>query len=159
MRPAPLLALRCPPSRSWQVLCMALGSIAGAAFAGWAAGHLELAPSATGVALVAGVAAGLLYGRTAAGPARATDLAWDGEAWRVDGEAGTLQVMLDLDRWLLLRWRAGGGAGRPHRRWVVVCRSGQAAGDVHALRAALYSRPPEPTPEPPHVRAPDRADP
>lgn len=155
MRPPPPLTLQCAPSRAWQVACVCVGAAAGLAMAGWVAAHLEWAlPAQTGLALALALA-GALLGQRAAGPWQAVALCWDGREWHVDGVPGGLQVMLDFGRPLLLlrhRPRAGGG-----RRWLALSFA-QGAGGQRALRTALYSRPPEATPDQqPHVRAPDRA--
>lgn len=160
MRAAPPLALRCAPSRAWRAAAVLIGAAAGAAFAAWLAGHLELALPAAAVSIACGVAAGCAAGLAGAGPARPVDVAWDGQRWQVDGAAGDLQVMLDLDRWLLLLRHhpvAGGGAGvGGGNRWLAI--SFPRGAEAHrALRAALYSSPPEATSKPPPVRAPDRA--
>ena len=175
MRPAPPLALQCSPSRAWRLSCTAVGTASGLALAAWVAGHLEWPLAALLAALAATAAGGAALGRFVAGPRVGAHLAWDGQRWWVDGVPGDLQLMLDLDRWLLLlRHRphgepggqdgqggqgGHGRAGRPGRRrtrWVAVSfRRG--ADDLRVLRTALYSPPPEATPKPPHVRAPDRA--
>jgi hypothetical protein len=78
----------------------------------------------------------------------AFDVRWDGERWLAPGlsqqdEEGIVDVMLDLGPWLLLRWRPLLGSSRG--QWVSV-RSTEAQPDLHALRAAVYCRRPEPTP-------------
>lgn len=132
---------------------MALGAAAAAAAAAWAAAHLELPGAGAAALLAAAASLGAGYGRRVAGPLAAADVRWDGQAWTLGGERGTLAVMLDLDRWLLLRWRA---AGRRVPRWVAVSCAGRSAG-LHALRTALYS-PSPPLDDRPRVRAPDGAD-
>ena len=132
---------------------MVLGAAAAAAVAGWAAGHLELAASATVALVVVTATSGAVYGRFVAGPLAVAEVRWDGQAWHLDGERGTLAVMLDLDRWLLLRWRA---PGRRAARWLAISSGARDAG-MHALRAALYSST-TPLDDRPRVRAADGAD-
>jgi hypothetical protein len=154
MRPAPPLALQCAPSRSWRLACALIGAAAAAAVAAWAAEHQEWALPV--VLALAGIAAtaGALVGVWIAGPPRRVEVGWDGRAWHVDGRVGDLHVMLDSDRWLLLlrhRPRDGNRA-----RWVALSFAGEGE-DLRTLRTALYSPPPDPTPDLPQVRAPDRA--
>ncbi len=155
MRPPPPLTLQCVPSRAWRGGCTGVGAAAGLALAGWLAAQQEWAlPAQVGLAGALALV-GVMLGRRAAGPWHAVALRWDGRDWHVDDVPGGLQVMLDFGRWLLLlrhRPRAGGG-----KRWLALSFAREAGGQ-RALRAALYSRPPEATPDlQPHVRAPDRA--
>ena len=64
----------------------------------------------------------------------ASQLAWDGRAWSLDGRAGSVDVMLDLGPWMLLRFDAGRGATS---RWLPLplAKAGAAA---HRCRAALH---------------------
>ncbi len=156
MRPPPMLTLRCRPSRAWRVLCAALGAAAGASLAAWVAGHLHWLPLETQVAVITGALVGVLSGLGGAGAMRPVRLHWDGQAWHLDDLRGDLRVMLDLDRWLLLRLRAEGARAT---RWVALSRA-QRSGEWRALRTALYSRPPvatRVTPAPSRVRPADRA--
>ncbi|MBI5721890.1 MAG: hypothetical protein HZC37_29810 [Burkholderiales bacterium] len=158
MRPAPSLALQCASSRAWRLACAVVGAAAGASVAAWAGEHLEWAPPALASIVGCGTLAGAVLGLRIAGSARSFDIRWDGQGWQVDGVRGRLQVMLDFDRrLLLLRHRPDGPA---RARWIAVsfARGGlQGLHGLRVLRTALYSRPPEATPEQPHVRAPDRA--
>jgi hypothetical protein len=61
-------------------------------------------------------------------------LAWDGQCWAVDERPGAVQVMIDLDRWLLLRWRPGVGRGR----WLAMTAS-EVGPAWPLLRAALHA--------------------
>ncbi len=77
-------------------------------------------------------------------------LAWDGEAWQWSGQAdarsGTLEVTLDFQRFLLLRWRSDGQSqwlwlervARPER-WDDLRRAVYSRARIEALPAA---RPP-----------------
>jgi hypothetical protein len=65
------------------------------------------------------------------------ELRWDGQEWRADGVAGSLDVMIDLGDWMLLCLRPPQGA---RRRWIGV--SARACGSgLHALRVAAYAGP------------------
>jgi hypothetical protein len=107
------------------------------AFAAWAAGHLEAGVAPAAVAALLAAAAGGMVGLRIAGPMRTAEIAWDGAHWRVDGQAGELQLMMDLQRWLMLRQRRQPSGPA---RWIVVSAAGQ-PGALRALRTALYSRP------------------
>jgi hypothetical protein len=158
MRPAPALAVHCAPSRAWRIACAALGAAAAAALSAWACGHLESSAGVTGLAAAAASALGAAFGLRVAGPRVATELRWDGARWHVGGVAGEVQLMLDFGRWLLLmRQRVVPASGRRRVRWIAAsfARGAPQAGELRALRTALYSPRPEPTL--PHVRAPDRA--
>jgi toxin CptA len=65
-------------------------------------------------------------------------LSWDGEAWNwspvPDGRAGELEVGVDLQAWLLLRWKAGSAS-----QWLWLARSSRAE-RWDDLRRAVYSR-------------------
>ena len=183
MRPPPPLTLLCAPSRAWRAVCASLAAAAAAAMAAWVAGHLGTPlPWTLGASLVAAATGALLCIRVA-GPLQPAHVSWDGQHWAVDEVPGDLQVMLDIDRWLLLRSQPHDGAAV---RWLAIsCARG--AGDWPALRTALYSDPPQatrgtqaskaskvhkahgaqkaqkadqttpPNTAAPHVRAPDRA--
>lgn len=154
MRPAPPLALQCASSRAWRLGCAIAGAAAGASLSAWAAEHLEWALPALTMVVGCSTLAGVMLGLRIAGSARPVEIRWDGQGWQVDGVGGRLQVMLDFDRWMLLmRHRPDAHA---QVRWIAVSFAPEADG-LRALRTALYSRPPEATPEQPHVRVPDRA--
>jgi hypothetical protein len=69
-------------------------------------------------------------------------LAWDGQRWVADGQAGELQAMLDLGPWLLLRFQP---LNQRRARWVAMSAAHTGAAH-HGLRAAVYCRRLEPTP-------------
>jgi toxin CptA len=79
-------------------------------------------------------------------------LAWDGEAWTwSDGappRTGSIDVALDLQTLLLLRWSGGGTAPR----WLWAERAHD-AGRWDALRRAVYSRARPNAPRPPQQPA------
>jgi hypothetical protein len=68
-------------------------------------------------------------------------LQWDGQRWTLDGVDGAPEVVIDLDRWMLLRFRCAGAQGAS---WLALS-AAQGSATWHALRAALYSPPPEDT--------------
>lgn len=77
--------------------------------------------------------------------AQSGELAWDGVAWSlrwqtgrepVWGGHGSLNVLLDLQVVLLLRWRA---VGLPAGQWIWLERRSQPS-RWHLLRCAVYSR-------------------
>ena len=112
----------------------------------WAAGAAGVATwrwqtDAAPAALVLAVAAVLLTGAFALRSWRRSPhgvLAWDGNAWTwassAGTEAGEPETVLDLQRWVLVRWSPGVGT-----RWLWLERDGQPAA-WDALRRALYSR-------------------
>ncbi len=65
-------------------------------------------------------------------------LAWDADGWSWSGQggqqAGTLEVSLDLQHWLLLRWSDPNGL-----QWLWLERAGRAE-SWDDLRRAVYSR-------------------
>jgi hypothetical protein len=133
VRQAPPVSVTCSGGVAWRAAQTTLAALAGAVVVAWAALHFGVVPSAA--VLVAGAGA-LLCGGIGwlAGRPRTALLAWNGAAWTVDGAAGDVVVMLDLDGWLLLRWRDGGN--RP--RWLPVS-DADAGAARHALRTALYA--------------------
>ena len=150
------------PSRAWRVSCVLTTSVAGATFAAWIAALIAAhEPSQAAWSMAAALPAtviGAVLGWRLAGPARPVRISWDGAVWQADGMGGDLQVMLDLGpALLLLRLRPASGGGA---RWIAIS-CGRGAGDLHALRTALYSRPLAPSsfasPAISAVRAPDRA--
>lgn len=77
-------------------------------------------------------------------------LVWDGRQWSWNSVPGDVAVVMDLGPWLLLhfvpgRWSRGGHVWLPLSRRC-------AGGAWHGLRAAVYSRRPEPrTPSAPRM--------
>jgi hypothetical protein len=68
-------------------------------------------------------------------------VAWDGQRWTLDDETADVQLMIDFDRWMLLRCRASGaGSGS---RWRALT-AAQAGAAWPLLRAALHARAPAP---------------
>ena len=132
MRAAPPVSVRCSGGLPWRVLNTGLPALAAAALAAWALGHAELPVAwALGVLPLAAAGAWPLTARTA------VDLRWDGQCWTADGVPGALDVMIDAGAGLLLRLRPEAPASP---LWIAVT-AGEAAGAMHALRAAAYARP------------------
>ena len=69
-------------------------------------------------------------------------LAWDGQAWWLDGQPVTASLQLDLSVGLLLRVRSAGG-----QRWLGISRA-EAGAAWHRLRVAVQA----------HARHEGRAD-
>ena len=140
MHGAPPVALVCEGGAVWRGVRTGLPALAAAAFAAWIVGQAGL--GSTGQALAALAAAlpvAALAWRWVA--PRPCALAWDGEQWRLGtaGEAGSVDVMIDLGGWLLLRHTSHGVGAAPV--WLAV--SGSAAGAaLHGLRLALQARTP-----------------
>jgi hypothetical protein len=173
MRAAPPVSVRCADGGAWRAFCAVVSGCSAAALVYWALAHAELIEQPGG--WLTGLAAALVSGGTLAalvwwaqgqgfgrgrgqarGPAR---LSWTGEQWLLDDDPGIPEVRIDLDRWLLLRFRssgagAGEGSATGHLRWLALS-AAEGKATWHALRAALYSRPPRTTPATPS--APHRA--
>jgi hypothetical protein len=145
MRPAPAVAVRGSGGLGWRLVQTLLPALAAAAVTAWLLMRFERSawPAAVAAAL-AGATCWVL-----AQP-RAVALVWDGKQWSADGAAGTLAVMVDIGPALLLRLQpvAGGAA-----RWAAIT-AAEAGPAWHALRAAVYSRPPKTSPR---VLPPERA--
>jgi hypothetical protein len=140
MHGAPPVALVCEGGAVWRGVRAGLPALAAAAFVAWIAGHGGVGPVAQGLAaLVAALLAAGVSWRAAAPRSRA--LAWDGEAWRLGpaDEAGTVELMIDLGGWLLLRHTSARAGVAPV--WLAVSAQG-AGGAWHGLRVALQARAP-----------------
>jgi hypothetical protein len=110
----------CRDGCAWRLATACLPGLAAAAVLAWAVTPW-LAPAGAGVAA-------LVWRR---GPPAAPALAWDGRAWRLDGDpVEPPAIVLDLGGWMLLAF-----AGR---RWAPVS-AATAGADWPALRAALYA--------------------
>ncbi|CAD5370661.1 conserved hypothetical protein [Rubrivivax sp. A210] len=130
MYAAPPVSVHGTGGPAWRALRVGLPALAAGVFCAWALAHAELPPLwAAPVALAVAV---LAWWRTA--PV-SRSLAWDGSQWLVDGHAVELQLMIDLDRWLLLRVRAADSGAR----WMA-CTAGEVGAHWPLLRAALHAR-------------------
>ena len=136
MHPAPPVRVTLGRSRAWLAFAAVGGGAAAASLTAWLLMRAQASAPGWGA-----LAAGLL-GAVAAwvwawrGQAPGV-LSWGGGCWQWAGRTGDLRVMIDLDRWMLLRL----DVLPKGRRWVVASRRA-AEGSWPALRAALYSRRP-----------------
>jgi hypothetical protein len=129
LRAPPPVQVTVPEGNALRLVCSVTWGVAAAAVTTLGLQHLDLPPHA-GSVLTAVLAAGLAW-RLAPGDAGA--LVWDGGAWGFHGRSGRVRVMMDLDRWLLLRFDADTGP----IAWLGV--GAHAAGPAwHGLRAAVY---------------------
>jgi hypothetical protein len=115
MRAAPPVQVACGSDGPWRRFGLGLQALAAGAVAAWLARHLDWAWP--GVAMAAALAAGLagLVANWATPTPLATSLQWDGQRWAWQGQPCDVSVMLDLDRWLLLRVTTA-----ESRQWVPV---------------------------------------
>ncbi len=134
MHAAPPVRVSLGRSAGWIAF---VSSCVGIAVANGAAWLLLRSESAVGAAALLGLCAAMFAAwRLRAAPAR-SDLNWDGSQWQWRGVAGEVQVALDLDAWMLLRFDPEQG----RRRWIAASRK-SAVGSWPALRTALYARRP-----------------
>ena len=138
MRAPPAVSVDCSGGAGWRLFQAAVPALAVCALLAWALGWAQMPvfPALAAAPVVAAVA-----WRLARPTPRA--LSWDGQCWRLDGREGSVQVMIDLGGWLLLRVDAGPATRR--RSWAAVSRA-DAGPALRALRAAVYCRAPEPSP-------------
>ncbi len=128
-----------------RVAVAGLCAAAAASLSGWGLAWLQVPAIGTAVG-VAAIAAALAGWRAARVRPRCR-LRWDGRAWTllVEGAStpldGVVDVALDLEVWMLLRF--DGSDGR--RRWWPMSRRRHAS-RWHALRCALFARRREPQP-------------
>ena len=149
MRAAPAVAVRAAGGRAWRAVQALAPALAAGACTAWTLQYLQAdLPTALGGATALAVAVALIAW-TRSVP-RAVHLAWDGQCWTADGSVGSLQLMIDLGPWILMRLRPDGGGALT---WVA-CTQAEAGTAWHLLRAAVYSRPSQTTPR---VLPPERA--
>lgn len=123
-------------SRGWVVFRAVVCAAAAANLTAWALQQAGFAHPEFGASL-AGVAAAALATRLVRRHTAPRHLNWDGAGWQWGDLDGEVQVALDLDVWMLLRFTAKGG----QRHWIAASRR-MSSGPWPALRAALYSRRP-----------------
>lgn len=139
MRRTPPVALVVQPQPAVQAVVAFIVALAMAGLAALATSHQ---PRAWPALLAVPVAAAWAWREAAALPRR---LRWDGEAWWLaepghggDETAVQLAVLIDLDRWLLLR-------ASPRPRWLALAHH-QHAAHWGTLRATLFSAPAKASP-------------
>ena len=156
MRSAPAVTVRCTGGPLWRLSLWLLPALAAAALIHWMALHAGSSPAASLGAALLGAAAAAVVATRSLPPA--VQLNWDGAVWTCGVWPVQPQVMVDTGgAWLLLRLRPAGpataqsvppshAAGGRAPRWLPV--SQRDAGPAwHALRAAVYCRPPESPPD------------
>ncbi|RTL37862.1 MAG: hypothetical protein EKK53_20280 [Burkholderiales bacterium] len=133
MRRTPPVVVQVQPQRAVQSSVAAIAAVTAAVLAAWGMAHV---PAAWPALAAVPVAAAWGWREAASLPRR---LRWDGEAWWLtepgsDDETRVhLDVLIDLDHWLLLR-------AAPGPVWLPLARSQQAS-TWGALRATLYAAP------------------
>jgi hypothetical protein len=131
---APPVRVSLGRSMGWIVVVASCAGIAAANLAAWL---LLRSDAAVGPAALIGLAVSVLVAWRSRRACAPGELNWNGAEWQWQGLAGSVQVALDLDAWMLLRFEPLRGK----RRWIVAARS-SADGPWPALRAALYARRP-----------------
>lgn len=132
MRRTPPVVVHVQPQPAVQAVVALIVALAVAGLAGWAVSHEARAWPAL---LAVPVFAAFAWREAAALPRR---LRWDGEAWwlaepdRQEEAAVQIDVLIDLDAWLLLR-------AQPGPCWLPLSRRQQA--QWGALRATLFAAP------------------
>ena len=142
MRAAPAVVVHLPGSRRWDVACVALGAASPAALVAAVCRHFEPDAIVAGlyIAVAAVVGALLLWFVRPRGTGR---LRWDGAHWwyrapegNAPEQGGSVMVMMDWGRWMLLRFDSQEGVRRHRRVWLPV--SDLRVPGVGALRIAAY---------------------
>jgi hypothetical protein len=131
---APPVRVSLGRSSSWIVVVASCAGVAAANLVAWL---LLRAEDAVGLAAVTGLAAATIAAWRAYCLHAPGEVNWNGAEWQWQGLAGSVQVALDLDAWMLLRFDPLHGK----RRWIAASRA-SANGPWPALRAALYARRP-----------------
>jgi hypothetical protein len=141
MQAAPAVTVSVGPNGAARAAFALLGGLAVACCAVWAVQRADVVGGLALMAALCLVAVSLMA--WAREPVRR--LRWDGEGWALGAEhstepplAGQLVVAVDLDVWLLLRFRGDPASGRSRPQWLALQRSSH-RGDWHALRCAVYS--------------------
>ena len=142
MRSAPAFELDLRPGWAERAVCGLLGAATAGALAAWLGSHLA-ADTVQRPSLLAGIIAAALVGGALAWaltPRRVGRIAWHDGRWTLQlvgksSQEGSLQPMLDLGSWLLLRFRPL-PPGRAS--WLGIGR-GSAGSAWHPLRATLFA--------------------
>ena len=133
MQAPPALSLSVSRFGVWRGLCLMAAVAAAGAACAWAFAWLPTEPFSLGVPML--VLAAAAHVCRAPAPFQ---LRWDGQAWFVDGQAGSLAVAVDAGSGLLLRFVPEGAR---FARWLPVQRGGHEAA-WHALRCSLHGSSP-----------------
>ena len=134
MHAAPPVRVSLGRSIGWTVVVASCAGIAAANVAAWL---LLRSEAAVGPAALIGLAVAALVVWRLHRDHTPGELNWNGAEWQWQDVAGNVQVALDLDAWMLLRFDPLHGK----RCWIAASRS-SASGPWPALRAALYARRP-----------------
>ncbi len=134
MHAAPPVRVSLGRSIGWVVVVALCIGVAVANAAAWLL--LQTEAAAAPAALLGLAVAALVAWRSHRADAPG-ELNWNGSQWQWQGVDGHVQVALDLDAWMLLRFDPTQG----RRRWIAASRA-SALGPWSALRAALYARRP-----------------
>ena len=152
-RQAPPVQVITSGGRAWRAMPVVLSALAAAVVTLWGAPWVALqvwpafalSPWPLAISVLAALTTAVGVSLRTSAPSH--HLVWNGQAWLLNGQNGQVQVMLDVGRWLLLRFAPVPGpdtrAVRPlnaqRRVWVAVP-AADAGAAWHGLRAALYSR-------------------
>ncbi len=134
MHAAPPVRVSLGRSAGWIVVVALCAGMGAANLAAWL---LLRAEAAVGPAALIGLAVSALAAWRSHRARAPGELIWNGAEWQWRGLAGHVQVALDLDAWMLLRFDPLHGK----RCWIAASRF-SASGPWPALRAALYARRP-----------------
>ncbi len=134
MHKAPPVSLRAGGGPFWRSLPIGLPALVAAVLAAWSGAHLDWPRAGAAVGLAIGLVGGMAAWHR---PSPTAQLSWDGQHWSVDGRVGALDVMIDLQRWLLLRLRPADGSPE---RWVAVAGT-EAGARMPVLRTVLHAAP------------------
>jgi len=155
MRAAPGFRLMVTPGRAQRTAIAMVAGLGAAVVGCWLWSHVDAAagPAGLGHWPWVGVGLGAALLGTAVGwigaPRAARVLAWQQGHWTLQqpplpARDGLVQAKLDAGSWMLLCFRASGGASA---NWLAVSRRAAGA-DWHALRATLFAPgPPAPGPD------------
>ena len=135
MHAAPPVRVSLGRSAGWIAFVSLCAGVAGANGAAWL---LSWADASVGAAAVLGLLVAALAALRLMGTQERCELNWNGSQWQWREVTGELNVALDLNAWMLLRFDPVQGK----RRWIAASRM-SAIGPWTALRAALYARRPD----------------
>jgi len=138
MHAAPPVRVALGRNRGWIAFAALMGALAAAQFFSWLSQWREWLPVPAAAAVASSAVVGaVLFGIWAYRAQRPALLAFNGHEWQWNEQPGELDVAIDLQGWMLLRFRPAGPA-QARRTWIVSSR-GSAGQQWPALRTALYS--------------------